>query len=53
MIRTCQGESRKTGAAPVIEVKVDVPDGIPDNVVRSVTENYITLKFKSHGFEEH
>jgi predicted AAA+ superfamily ATPase len=35
-----------------LEIKADVPEGVPDNVVRTVTENCRTLKFKTHGFEE-
>ncbi len=35
-----------------LEISVDVPDGIPENVVRTVSENCRTLKFTSHGFEE-
>jgi hypothetical protein len=35
-----------------LEIKADVPEGVPDNIVRTVTENCRTLKFKSHGFEE-
>lgn len=35
-----------------MEIHVNVPDGISDQVVRTVTENCKTLKFKSHGFEE-
>ncbi len=35
-----------------LEIKADVPEGVPDNVVRTVTENCRTLKFKNHGFEE-
>ncbi len=34
-----------------IEVEAEIPDGAPDNVVRTVTENSRTLKFRSHGFE--
>jgi hypothetical protein len=34
-----------------LEVDVVVPDGIPDQVVRTVTENCRTLKFSTHGFE--
>ena len=34
-----------------LEVDADIPDGAPDHVVRTVTENSRTLKFKSHGFE--
>jgi hypothetical protein len=35
-----------------LEIEADVPDGVPDNVVRTVTENSRTLKFTSQGFEE-
>jgi predicted AAA+ superfamily ATPase len=35
-----------------IEIDADLPEGAPDNVVRIVTENARTLKFKSQGFEE-
>jgi hypothetical protein len=35
-----------------IEIQANVPDGVPDNVVRIVTENAATLKFTSQGFEE-
>lgn len=35
-----------------LEIKADVPEGVPDNIVRTVTENCRTLKFKNHGFEE-
>jgi hypothetical protein len=34
-----------------IEIEADVPAGVPDHVVRTVTENARTLKFKSQGFE--
>jgi len=34
-----------------IEVEANIPDGAPDHVVRTVTENSQTLKFTSHGFE--
>jgi hypothetical protein len=34
-----------------IEVSAEIPDGAPENVVRTVTENSKTLKFTSHGFE--
>lgn len=34
-----------------MEIEVEIPDGAPDNVVRIVTENSKTLKFKNHGFE--
>lgn len=35
-----------------IEVEAEIPDGAPDHVVRTVTENCRTLKFTSHGFEK-
>ncbi len=35
-----------------IEVNVKVSSGVPDNVVRTVTENCRTLKFKQYGFDE-
>jgi predicted AAA+ superfamily ATPase len=34
-----------------IEIEAELPDGVPDNVVRTVTENSRTLKFTSQGFE--
>lgn len=35
-----------------LEIEAEIPDGVPTNVVRIVTENSRTLKFDSHGFEE-
>ncbi|MDF0643108.1 MAG: Swt1 family HEPN domain-containing protein [Nitrospira sp.] len=35
-----------------LEIEAEIPNGAPDNVVRTVTENSRTLKFTSHGFEE-
>jgi hypothetical protein len=35
-----------------LEIEAEVPDGAPDTVVRTVTENARTLKFTSHGFEK-
>ncbi len=35
-----------------LEIQAVVPDGVPDNVVRTVTENCVTLKFTGHGFEK-
>jgi len=35
-----------------LEIEADIPSGVPDNVVRTVTENSRTLKFTSHGFEK-
>jgi predicted AAA+ superfamily ATPase len=34
-----------------LEIEAKIPDGAPDNVVRTVTENSKTLKFTNHGFE--
>jgi hypothetical protein len=34
-----------------LEIEAQAPDGVPDDVVRTVTENARTLKFTSHGFE--
>jgi hypothetical protein len=33
-----------------LEIEADVSGGVPENVVRTVTENSRTLKFSSHGF---
>ena len=35
-----------------LEIDADVPEGAPDHVVRTVTENSRTLKFTSQGFEK-
>lgn len=35
-----------------LEIHADVPDGVPEQVARTVTENANTLKFGVHGFEE-
>ena len=35
-----------------LEIQVDIPGGAPETVVRTVSENCRTLKFKTHGFEE-
>jgi hypothetical protein len=34
-----------------LDIAASVPEGVPENVVRIVTENAKTLKFESHGFE--
>ena len=34
-----------------LEIEAEVHKGVPENVVRTVTENCRTLKFKSQGFE--
>ncbi len=35
-----------------LEIEAHLPDGAPENVIRTVTENAHTLKFESFGFEE-
>ena len=35
----------------VLEIEVEVPNGIPEEKVRVISENCNFLKFKSHGFE--
>jgi hypothetical protein len=35
-----------------IEIEADIPDGAPDDVVRTVTENCRTLKFTNQSFEQ-
>ena len=35
-----------------LEIEAEIPDGAPENVVRTVTVNSRELKFSSHGFEE-
>lgn len=34
-----------------IEIEARIPQGVPDQVVRTVTENSLTLKFANQGFE--
>jgi hypothetical protein len=34
-----------------LEIEAEVPNGAPENVVRTVTENSRALKFTTHGFE--
>lgn len=34
-----------------LEIEAEIPDGVPDTLVRTVTENARTLKFTSQGFE--
>lgn len=35
-----------------MEIQAEVPDGVPDDVMRIVTENCQALKFKAQGFEK-
>ena len=34
-----------------LEIEAEIPNGVPENVVRTVTENSKTLKFANQGFE--
>jgi len=34
------------------EIEAEIPNGVPENVVRTVTENSRTLKFNNQGFEQ-
>ncbi len=34
-----------------LEIQAEIPDGAPDHVVRTVTENSRTLNFTDQGFE--
>lgn len=34
-----------------LEIEAEIPNGVPDSVVRTVTENSRTLKFTDQGFE--
>jgi len=36
----------------ILEIEAEVPDGVSETVVRTVTENSRTLKFDSQGFEK-
>lgn len=38
--------------AVTLEIQARVPGGVPDNVVRTVSENCRTLKFSSQHFEK-
>lgn len=46
--------TRLNGASVKItlEIEADIPDGVPDDVVRTVTENCRTLKFNNQSFEQ-
>jgi hypothetical protein len=41
----------KSSVQVTLEIEADIPNGAPDNVVRTVTENSRTLKFTSSGLE--
>ena len=36
----------------MLEIEGQVPNGVPENTVRTVTENSRTLKFETRGFEQ-
>ena len=38
--------------ALTLEIEAELPRGVSDTIVRTVTENARTLKFKDQGFEE-
>ena len=38
-------------AEVTLEISVNIPDGIPENTIRTVNENCRTLKFDDQGFE--
>ncbi len=40
-----------TNVRVTLEIEAEIPDGAPENVVRTVTENSRTLKFDNQGFE--
>lgn len=35
-----------------LEIEAEISNGAPDQVVRTVTENSVTLKFANQGFEK-
>jgi predicted AAA+ superfamily ATPase len=36
----------------ILDIEVQLPNGATDQLIRTVTENSRTLKFKTHGFED-
>jgi predicted AAA+ superfamily ATPase len=36
----------------ILEIQADIPQGVPENTLRTVTENCRTLKFTAHEFEK-
>ena len=45
-------ELQPGASVEVTEIEAFLPEGAPDDVVRTVMENCQTLKFDSKGFEE-
>ncbi len=35
-----------------LDISAEAPEGVPENVVRTVAENRRTLRLRTHGFEE-
>ncbi len=46
------GTQKNASVRLTLEIDAELPEGAPDTLVRVVTENARTLKFKSQGFEE-
>lgn len=42
----------KAKVTVTLEIQAEIPDGVPDDTVRTVTENCQTLKFKHQAFEQ-
>jgi len=42
----------KAGVRVRLEIEADLPDGAPEAVVRTVSENCRTLRFTTHAFED-
>jgi hypothetical protein len=38
-------------ARVALELQVNVPDGVPEHLLRVINENCRTLRFQSYGFE--
>ena len=45
-------DSAGSGVMVTLEIAAKCPEGVPEAVVRTVSENCRTLKFDSQGFEE-
>ena len=43
---------RNAGIEITLEIHAEMPEGVPDTMVRTVTENAQTLNFDNFGFEE-
>ena len=39
------------GSEVKVTLEAEVPNGVPEHTVRTVTENSRPLKFQTHGFE--